>query len=213
MPTIPQLPSIVQLGSSDVFAVSANGVTYKCTGAQLTAALASIGKYITEDQLANNLTTTAEGLALDARQGKALSDALAVLGAAVADVVHYGEAQQLTADQQNTARGNIGAASGADMTAAQNDIDSLQTDAGQLKINALLMHDEIPNTTQTIAFNQTTGDVSTITHARGNTVIRTDAFTFAEGSITEVRTLNTGESLTIVTNTETLVTTVTYAAA
>ena len=43
--------------------------------------------------------------------------------------------------------------------------------------------------------------------------IRTDAFTFAEGSITEVRTLNTGESLTIVTNTETLVTTVTYAAA
>jgi hypothetical protein len=210
MPTIPQLPSIVQLGSSDVFAVSANGVTYKCTGAQLTAALASIGEYITEDQLANNLTTTAEGLALDARQGKALSDALAVLDTTV---VRYGEAQQLTADQQNTARGNIGAASGTDMTAAQDDIDSLQTDAGQLKINALLLHGEIPNTTQTIAFNQTTGDVSTITHARGNTVIRTDAFTFAEGSITEARTLNTGESLTIVTNTETLVTTVTYAAA
>jgi hypothetical protein len=86
MPTIPQLPSIVQLGSSDVFAVSANGVTYKCTGAQLTSALASIGAYITEDQLANNLTTTAEGLALDARQGKALSDALAVLGATVTGI-------------------------------------------------------------------------------------------------------------------------------
>lgn len=129
------------------------------------------------------------------------------------NAVDFSEAQGLTPTQQQQGRSNIGAASGTDMTAAQNDIDSLQTDAGQLKINALLMHDEIPNTTQTIAFNQTTGDVSTITHARGNTVIRADAFTFAEGSITEARTLNTGESLTIVTNTETLVTTVTYAAA
>ena len=129
------------------------------------------------------------------------------------NAVDFSEDQGLSEQQQQQGRSNIGAASGVDMTAAQDDIDDLQTGAELLGINALLLHGEIPNTTQTIAFNQTTGDVSTITHARGNTVIRTDAFTFAEGSITEVRTLNTGESLTIVTNTETLVTTVTYAAA
>lgn len=78
---------------------------------------------------------------------------------------------------------------------------------------ALLLHDEIPGTTQTIAFDSS-GNVSTITHTNGSNVdVRTDAFTFAANSITEVRTLNTGETLTVVTNTTTLVTTVTYAAA
>ena len=78
---------------------------------------------------------------------------------------------------------------------------------------ALLLHDEIPDTTQTIAFDSS-GNVSTITHTNGSNVsVRTDAFTFAANSITEVRTLSTGEMLTIVTNTTTLVTTVTYAAA
>ena len=78
---------------------------------------------------------------------------------------------------------------------------------------ALLLHDEIPNTVQTIAFDSS-GDVSTITHTNGsNVAVRTDAFTFAANSITEVRTLSTGDTLTIVTNTTTLVTTVTYAAA
>lgn len=78
-------------------------------------------------------------------------------------------------------------------------------------INALLLHDEIPDTVQSITFDSTTGNVSTITHMRDNTAIRTDVFTFGTGTITEVRTLNTGESLTIVTNTTTLQTTVTYA--
>lgn len=78
---------------------------------------------------------------------------------------------------------------------------------------ALLLHDEIPGTMQTIEFDSS-GNVSTITHTNGsNVAVRTDAFTFAANSITEVRTLNTGETLTVVTNTTTLVTTVTYAAA
>lgn len=78
---------------------------------------------------------------------------------------------------------------------------------------ALLLHDEIPGTTQTIAFDSS-GNVSTITHTNGsNVAVRTDAFTFSANSIADVRTLNTGESLTIVTNIDTLVTTVTYAAA
>ncbi len=129
------------------------------------------------------------------------------------NAVDFSEAQGLSPSQQQQGRSNIGAASGADMAEAQGDISDLRTDAKQLEINAMLLHDEIPNTTQTIAFSPTTGDVSSITHMRENTAIRTDVFTFGNGSITEVRTLNTGESLTIVTNTDTLATTVTYAAA
>jgi len=79
-------------------------------------------------------------------------------------------------------------------------------------VNALLLHEVIPDTVQSITFDSA-GNVSTITHVRNNTAIRTDTFTFSAETITEVRTLSTGESLTIVTNTTTLQTTVTYAAA
>jgi len=78
-------------------------------------------------------------------------------------------------------------------------------------INILLLSEMIPDTVQSITFDSA-GNVSTITHMRSNTAIRTDAFTFGTSTITEIRTLNTGESLTLVTNTTTLQTTVTYAA-
>ena len=122
------------------------------------------------------------------------------------NAVDFSEAQALTDGQQEQARGNIGAGS----TQEFNELKSaVQLDEKY----ALLLHDEIPGTTQTIAFDSF-GNVSTITHTNGsNVAVRTDAFTFAANSITEVRTLNTGETLTIVTNTTTLVTTVTYAAA
>ena len=100
---------------------------------------------------------------------------------------------------------------GLDKTVAGYALDARQ--GRQLNTYSLLLHDEIPDTVQAIAFDSTTGNVSTITHTRDNTAIRTDAFTFGTGTITEVRTLNTGENLTIVTNTATLQTTVTYAAA
>ena len=62
--------------SSDVLAIEINGVTYKLTGATLAAAVASIGSYLVTGDIANNLTTTASGKVLDARQGKALNDAI-----------------------------------------------------------------------------------------------------------------------------------------
>ena len=75
-----------------------------------------------------------------------------------------------------------------------------------------LQWDNIPDTTQSIVFDQQ-GNIASITHTdSGSVAVRTDAFTFGENTITEVRTLNTGESLTLVTNLTTLVTTVTYAA-
>lgn len=103
--------------------------------------------------------------------------------------------------QKATARTNIGAAS--------------EGDVSDLKNHMLLEQNEIPDTVQSIAFDGS-GNVQNITHKKRtdqSVTVRTDTFTFGDGTITEVRTLNTGESLTIVTDTDTLVTTLTYAAA
>ena len=86
-------------------------------------------------------------------------------------------------------------------------IDDAITD---LKISFALFQENIPGTVQTIAFDSA-GNVQSITHMEGTTAVRTDVFTFGTSTITEVRTLSTGESLTIVTNTDTLETTTTYA--
>lgn len=81
----------------------------------------------------------------------------------------------------------------------------------QNKVLEDLRADEIPGTTQSYTF--TDGAVSQVVHTDAEeTAVRTDTFTYAANTITEVRTLNTGESLTIVTNLTTLETTVTYAA-
>lgn len=89
---------------------------------------------------------------------------------------------------------------------------ALAGDVADLKSASTLQVENIPDTVQTITFDSE-GNVQTIMHTRDGVAIRTDAFTFAANTITEVRTLNTGESLTIVTNTDTLQTTVTYTAA
>lgn len=89
---------------------------------------------------------------------------------------------------------------------------TLAGDIANLKSASTLQVENIPDTVQTITFDSD-GNVQSITHTRDGVAIRTDAFTFADNTITEVRTLNTGESLTIVTNTNTLQTTVTYTAA
>jgi len=79
---------------------------------------------------------------------------------------------------------------------------------GDLSRKSMLLSDDVPDTTQAYTF--TDGKVSQVTHSRNSVAIRTDAFTYGTGTITEVRTLNTGESLAIVTNLTTLETTVTY---
>jgi hypothetical protein len=91
------------------------------------------------------------------------------------------------------------------------DYTALTTEVSDLKSAFALFQENIPGTVQTIAFDSA-GNVQSITHMEGTTAVRTDVFTFGTSTITEVRTLATGESLTIVTNTTTLMTTVTYAA-
>lgn len=82
-------------------------------------------------------------------------------------------------------------------------------DGKAVGINLNLQIENIPGTTQTIAFDSF-GNVQSITHTKNNAAVRTDVFTFGTNTITEVRTLSSGESLTITTNTLTLQTTVTY---
>lgn len=72
---------------------------------------------------------------------------------------------------------------------------------------AMLLTENIPNTVQTYTY--TGDDITGILHKRNGTTIRTDVYTFTDTTVTEVRTLNTGQSLTIVTNLDTLETTVT----
>jgi hypothetical protein len=74
-----------------------------------------------------------------------------------------------------------------------------------------LLKTEIENTTQNISFAED-GTVQSVTHMRNSSAVRTDVFTFTAASITEVRTLGTGQSLTIVTDLTTLQSVITYAA-
>ena len=107
--------------------------------------------------------------------------------------------------------GDTGKAWSADKSAstAQN----LLSEISQSSIMEKLQAENLPDTTQTIVFDGS-GNVTSITHKDGsNNTVRTDAFTFATNTITEVRTLSTGQSLTLVTNLTTLATTVTYTAA
>ena len=96
-------------------------------------------------------------------------------------------------------------------TAINGEISQLKEDLTTESKYQMLLCDEVPDTVQAYTFSG--GSVSQVAHNRSNTAIRTDVFTYTDNIITEVRTLNTGESLTIVTNLTTLETTVTYAAA
>ena len=71
-----------------------------------------------------------------------------------------------------------------------------------------LVADFIPGTTQTYVLLD--GVVSQIIHKKSGIAFRTDTYTYGTGTITENRSLSTGESLTITTNLETLMTSIAY---
>ena len=78
---------------------------------------------------------------------------------------------------------------------------------GTLTVEEKLLRSELPGTTVTVTFDSN-DNPSTITHSVNSTEIRTDVFTWTENSVTEVRTLSSGESITIETNLETLAQTI-----
>ncbi len=76
-----------------------------------------------------------------------------------------------------------------------------------------LLVGEVPGTTQEYTFSGDGKVVTRVDHKKGATVVRSDAYTYGDTTITEVRTMSGVGTLTIVTNTETLATSVTFAAA
>lgn len=96
----------------------------------------------------------------------------------------------------------------ADAKKTGDEIASLKADLGAQDKYTILLNDEVPNTTQEYTFSN--GKVSQVVHSRNSSSVRTDTFTYGTGTITEVRTLSTGENLTIVTNLTTLETAITY---
>ena len=137
--------------------------------------------------------------------GETLGAALAIMKGMPNNAAASAAAAQASAD-----------AAAATLASIPEDYTALSNEVGDLKSAYDLLLDEIPDTVQTITFDNATGNVSQIVHKKrtdSTVTVRTDVFTFGTNTITEVRTLGTGASLTIVTNTETLATTITYAAA
>ena len=91
-------------------------------------------------------------------------------------------------------------------------LDELEDDIDEVLARQEILAEEIPNTVRAYTFSSD-GLLTQVLHKRGTATIRTDAYVYTTGSVTETRTLNTGAVMTIVTNTETLQTTVTYTAA
>lgn len=99
----------------------------------------------------------------------------------------------------------------ADAKKTGDEIADLKSDFSESESVQKLLHDNVPGTIQNYTF--TDGTVSKVEHKSGNDIVRSDVFTYGESSITEVRTLATGETLTIVTNLTNLETSVTYTVA
>ena len=162
-------------------------------------------------------TLTVQGKAADA---KTTGDKLTALSGITADAfstsADYAAGDYVTYNgslYKFTAAHTAGAWNASHVTAVivTDEITDLKDDLSENDILLKLLADDVPNTVQTYTF--TNGAVSQVNHTSGQTVTRTDTFAYGASTITEVRTLNTGESLTIVTNLTTLETSVTYVAA
>lgn len=97
----------------------------------------------------------------------------------------------------------------AAQTQVENMIATIPSDYSDLSAKVLLEMENIPGTTQTPVFVD--GVLTRIEHKNGSNVnVRVDAITITAASITEVRTLSSGQTLTMVSNLSTMETTVTY---
>ena len=107
-----------------------------------------------------------------------------------------------------------GAWTGTDVTSVVigDEVNELKSAITETNRYAILINDIIPDTVQAITF-RSNGEIQKIVHTNGDNVdVRIDTYTFGSNKITEVRTLNTGEKITIETDPATLTTTITYAA-
>lgn len=182
------------------------------------------GKYIGIDVAAE--TKASQQLASIEAAGEAQVASITQNGEAqMADITENGTTQMTNITQNGQAQvsaiqtagqtqvSNIETKGADTLDSIPDDYTDLYNEVGDLKSAVNLIDETLMDTVQTITFDAS-GNVQRITHGHNNVTVRTDVFTFGTNTITEVRTwAATGETLTIVTNTTTLETTVTYAAA
>lgn len=168
---------------------------------------------ITTANNANQTATNAQGIAMRADQNA---------GAALDKI---GDLSQLTTTAKNNlvaaineaAQSGGGGGGGGAVSSVNGKTGAVVLDAGDidydsgtvedeldsLNISDDLLYEYIPGTTQTVSFDSN-NKPSSIVHSKNGTAYRTDIFTWASESVTEQRTLASGERITISTNLTTL---------
>ena len=86
------------------------------------------------------------------------------------------------------------------------EVGALTSDFNNLNIEEILLRSELPGTTVEVTFDAN-GNPTMITHSANNNTIRTDVFTWGDGTVTEVRTASS-KKITITTNLLTLAQTI-----
>ena len=87
------------------------------------------------------------------------------------------------------------------------DYSDLADDVADLSRQINHFDDNLPGTVQTVNFGAD-GKPSSVVHTKNGTTVRTDAYTWGDGTVTETRTTADGSYITMVTDLSTLVTTI-----
>lgn len=87
------------------------------------------------------------------------------------------------------------------------DYSALVQDVDDLTRQLNHFDDNLPGTVQTVNFG-TDGKPSSVVHTKNGATVRTDAYTWGDGTVTETRTTADGSYITMVTDLTTLVTTI-----
>lgn len=142
-----------------------------------------------------------------------IENATEEISQAVADEIEANVAQIVqtaqTAAQTATDKADEASQSASSVSASAAQIETNKNDISDLKevISDKDLFDDIPGTTQTVTFNANDQPISVV-HTSGTDTVRSDVFTWGNGTVTEVRTLADGRHVTYVTNLTTLVTTI-----
>lgn len=175
----------------------------------------------TAAQTAQTAAETAQGAAQTARTGAETARTGAEDALAATREVKAAALEEIAEDLAGAVE-TIEATREAEVEAAETAIEAkgsatlatIPADYSELYDYSLLHVDEINGTVQSVVY-KADGSVDRIEHRAivGNGLVRSDAYTFTDSSVTEVRTLASGASLTLTTDYNTLNTTVVYTAA
>ena len=95
----------------------------------------------------------------------------------------------------------------ADAKATGDRFSAVESDVDDLTRQLNHFDDNLPGTVQTVNFG-TDGKPSSVVHTKNGATVRTDAYTWGDGTVTETRTTADGSYITMVTDLTTLVTTI-----